>query len=176
MNKAVKIALYSIPFGIGIYLIYRQLRKQRIYTPPLTPKPEVNPIRTESQIASGCDYPLKKGVYNCDLVKQLQWALNNIPSPYYEQTTNLVKYRPLKEDGDFGTKTEAVLIDFWKSAYFEQGDSPSQVKDQEVLDLIMSYVVTDPVKFQAIENPYIIAPTTPTPPTQPPFNPFPTTF
>ena len=170
MKKSVKIALYGIPVLIGIYLIYRQLRKKSPYVPPFTPKPVVTPERTPTQVSSGCKFPLKKGVYNCDLVEQLQWALNHIPSTYYEQTTNLVKYRPLKEDGDFGEKTEAVLIDFWKSAYFEEGDSPSQVKDKEVLDLIMSYVVTDPVAFQAAENPYIIAPQQPT---NPPFTPFP---
>ncbi len=173
MNKAVKIALYSIPFGIGIYLIYRQLRKQRIYTPPLTPKPEVNPIRTESQIASGCDYPLKKGIYNCDLVKQLQWALNNIPITEFTMNNqiNVKKYRPLAEDGDFGAKTEAVLSDFWSGT---PGGENNMVLNQKDMDVILYWVITDPVAFQAAENPYIIAPTTPTPPTQPPFNPFPT--
>lgn len=175
MNKAVKIALYSIPFGIGIYLIYRQLRKQRIYTPPLTPKPEVNPIRTESQIATGCDYPLKKGVYNCDLVKQLQWALNHIPITEFPMNNqiNVKKYRPLAEDGDFGTKTEAVLSDFWSGT---PGGENNSVLNQEDMDIILSYVITDPVAFQAAENPYVVAPAPQTQPTQPPFNPFPTTF
>lgn len=175
MNKTIKIALYSIPFGIGIYLIYRQLRKQRIYTPPLTPKPEVNPIRTESQIASGCDYPLKKGVYNCDLVKQLQWALNHIPITEFQVNNqiNVKKYRPLAEDGDFGAKTEAVLSDFWSET---PGGENNSVLNQEDMDIILSYVITDPVAFQAAENPYVVAPAPQTQPTQPPFNPFPTTF
>ena len=165
MNKKLKLGLlFGVPVLIGAYLIYRQFKnpKGKIgeYVPPPTPKPEVAP----APVSSPCNYPLKKGVYNCDLVKQLQWALNHIPYNKYDSTTNLVKYRPLKEDGDFGEKTQAVLIDFWST-------SNGEVRSKFQMDEILSYVVEDPAAFQAAENPYVVAPT---PASEPTFNPFPT--
>ena len=153
MNKKLKVGLLvGVPVLIGAYLIYKQFKGSKgaigKYTPPPTPKPVVNPTRT----TTGCDYPLKKGLYNCDLVKQLQWALNHIPSTSYDSTTNLVKYRPLAEDGDFGAKTEAVLLDFWG-----EGNGQNVVDDSHDMDIILSYVVEDPAQFQAAENPYVMA-------------------
>lgn len=153
LNKTAKVALFSIPILVGIYLIYKQFRKpsDKPYTPPPTPKPPIVPVRTPVQTNSGCDYPLKKGVYNCDLVAQVQWALNHIPSTSYTTTSNLVKYRPLAEDGDFGPKTQAVLNDFWGS----QCNGDCTVDNQSDMDSIMSFVITDPAEFQAAENPYV---------------------
>ena len=155
MKKSVKIALYGIPVLLGVYLIYRQLRNaksSRPYVPPYTPKPEVTPVRTPTQTSSGCSFPLKRGVYNCDLVKQLQWALNHIPVTRYSSRNNL-RYRPLDEDGDFGMKTEAVLMDF-----FGNISNNNIVQDQQELDDILAFVITDPIAFQEAENPYIMAP------------------
>jgi hypothetical protein len=174
MKKSVKIALYGIPVLLGIYLIYRQLRNKKSstpYIPPITPQPPVNPVRTPEQISSNCKFPLKRGVYNCDLVEQLKWALNRIPItdlPMNNQI-NVKKYRPLAEDGDFGAKTEAVLSDFWSGT---PGGENNSVLNQEDMNTILSYVITDPVAFQEAENPYIMAPQQPTP-TNPPFTPFP---
>jgi hypothetical protein len=152
MTKIQKTALFSVPVLVGVYLIYRQFRKPKPigkYVPPPTPMPIVTP----DKITTICNYPLKKGVYNCELVKQVQWALNHIPSTSYNSTANLVKYRPLAEDGDFGAKTEAVLKDFW-------GDGT--VQNETEMNNLMSYIVADPAAFQEAENPYIVAPT-PTP-------------
>lgn len=157
MNKLKKYALIGVPVLIGAYLIYRQFKKTSgeigKYVPPPTPKPTVTPKTTTTSTNTGeCNYPIKKGVYNCDLVRQLQWALNHIPSTQYEKTDNLVKYRPLKEDGDFGPKTEAVLLDFWLQ---------NSVEDSNDMDVVLSYVVEDPVAFQEAENHYILNPTCP---------------
>jgi hypothetical protein len=161
LTKNQKLGLLAIPVLIGAYLIYRQFAKPKgdigKYTPPPSPKPVITPQRTITQNSAGCNYPLKKGVYNCDLVKQLQWALNHIPYTKYDSTTNLVKYRPLKEDGDFGAKTEAVLSDFWINhdtlRYYSK-----EVLNEDEMDLIMANVIEDPAAFQAAENRNIIAP------------------
>lgn len=158
LTKKQKLGLFAIPVLIGIYLIYKQFSKgssaKGKYVPSPTPKPNPNvtPAPTTTVHTSPslpCDYPLRKGVYNCGLVKQLQWALNRIPSTSYDTTSNLVKYRPLTEDGDFGPKTEAVLKDFWGSA---------DVANQSEMDIVLSYVIEDPAAFQAAENPYVQAP------------------
>jgi hypothetical protein len=133
------------------------------YTPSPTPKPVVAPVRTTTQTSSGCDFPLKKGVYNCDLVKQVQWALNNIPYTSYWSTSNLSKYRPLKEDGDFGPKTQLVLNDFWG----EQCNGDCTIDNAEEMDNILSFVITDPQAFQDAENPYVVTPTPETKPCNP---------
>jgi len=154
MTKIQKTALFGLPVLVGIYLIYRQFRKPKPigrYIPPSTPEPVVTSTNVNTN--STCKYPLKKGVYNCVLVKKVQWALNHIPATSYNTTTNLVKYRPLVEDGDFGAKTEAVLKDFW-------GDGT--VQNETEMNNLMSYIVADPAAFQEAENPYIVAPT-PTP-------------
>lgn len=165
LTKAEKIGIIGIPVLIGIYLIYKQFSKGKSssqpgkYVPPATPKPNpsVNPVTTTPHTSPSlpCGYPLKKGVYNCGLVKQLQWALNHIPSTRYDTTSNLVKYRPLAEDGDFGPKTEAVLIDFWG---LQNPDTAGTVDDAGQLSTILSFTETDPVAFQAAENPYVQAP------------------
>lgn len=174
LTKIQKLGLFSIPVLVGIYLIYKQFKKPKQsgrigeYVPPPTPKPvENNPTTTP------CDYPLKKGVYDCAKVQMLQWALNHIPYTSYDSTTNLVKYRPLKMDGDFGEKTQAVLIDFWKDGAYVGGNSviTTQVSNKAEMDLILSYVIEDEAAFQAAENPYVVAPPAPEPPV---VNPFPT--
>lgn len=163
MTNLQKAALFGVPVLVGGYLIYRQFRKPKSaigkYIPPPTPMPIVTP-NTNTNTIKNCNFPLKKGVYNCILVKQLQWALNHIPSTSYNSTNNLVKYRPLDEDGDFGIKTETVLKDFWGSGI---------VEDQDEMDSLLSYVVEDPNEFMAAENPFVIAPDTTPPPPPPTF-------
>lgn len=172
MKKSVKYALYGIPIFIGIYLIYRQLRGKKTsgpYVPPNTPEPVVNPVRTQQQVSSGCAFPLKKGVNNCDLVLKLQWTLNHIPITKYEYAPPS-GFRPLEEDGDFGPRTEAVL----KAYYGDATPNNNIVESQQELDAMLQDVILDPNEFQAAENPYIMAPQ-PQVPQQPtnPFNPFP---
>lgn len=157
LTKTQKLGLFAIPVLVGIYLIYRQFRPKNVpgkYIPPPNPKPPVSPTRTTTQTNSGCDYPLKKGVYNCDLVRQVQWALNNIPITSFATTSGVASARPLKEDGDFGPKTESVLIAFWGA----DETNPGQIVNQNEMDILLGYVVTDPAAFQAAENPYVMAP------------------
>jgi len=162
MTKAAKIAIFGVPVLIGIYLIYLQLRRSKgakpgNYIPPPTPRPNVSDSGSGSGSGSGsssgssstCKFELRNGIYNCDKVELLQWALNRIPVTKYKNTGNLVKYRPLKEDGDFGPKTEAVLMDL--TGYY-------MVLTQKDLDDILAMVVADPIEFQAEENKYIMAP------------------
>lgn len=176
LTKIQKLGLFSIPVLVGIYLIYRQFKKPnpkgRIgeYVPPPTPEPVVTP----SPAISNCNYPLKKGINNCDMVKYLQWSLNRIPYTKYDSTTNLVKYRPLVEDGDFGAKTEAVLSDFWINWLPSLGGGVvNQVSTQDEMDLILYYVISDPAAFQAAENSYVVAPPELTPPVVQPFPTYP---
>ena len=157
MNKFTKILLFGTPILIGGYLIYRQFKLSKNgkignYVPPETPEPPVS-TTPNNATAAGCSYPLKKGD-NCDLVKKLQWALNHIPAPDYNSASNLVKYRPLKEDGVFGDKTQALVSDFGVGIQVDSND----------MDIILSYVVTDPNEFARRENPYVTIP----PPTMPP--------
>jgi hypothetical protein len=158
MNKNTKYALIAVPILIGVYLIYKQLKNgssnQNAYVPPATPPPVVNPVRTKEQVQAKCAYPLKKGVYNCDLVKKLQWSLNHIPSNQFSNPEVLSKYRPLAEDGDFGPKTDAVL-----RAWTDLDEV-----DESWMDVIFKSVVTDPIKFQEEENKYILQQSQPTPP------------
>jgi hypothetical protein len=175
LTKLQTAALVGVPILIGAYLIYKQLRKPKDigaignYVPPPTPEPVVTP----APATSNCKYPLKKGVNNCDMVKYLQWSLNRIPYTQYDSTTNLVRYRPLVEDGDFGAKTEAVLSDFWLNSPQARANV-NQVSTQAEMDVILRYVISDPAEFQAAENPYVVAPPAPEPPTTSPFPTFPT--
>jgi hypothetical protein len=154
MNKKQKtLLLVGVPVLIGAYLIYKQFSKSKSkgssYVPPATPKPEVNPVRTTIQNQTGCTYPLKKGLYNCDLVKQVQWALNRIPIDDEWSERTYPMQRPLKEDGDFGSKTASVL---WAWGHWKA------ISDQNSMNTILHNVVEDPAQFQAIENPYIVVP------------------
>lgn len=176
MRKEVKIALYSIPVLIGAYLIYRQLRKPKPTPAPknTTTPPNPPPPNTAT---STCNYPLKKGMYNCDKVESLQYALNNIPmaSRYamsigyegvndnheplkngvpdytdYNFIVGCVKEcasRPLVEDGDFGDKTEKLLLDTF---------GKKTIDNQAEMDTIWTWVVSD-IERQEIENPYVFS-------------------
>ena len=177
MTKATKIALYGVPIAIGIYLIYRQLRKSKgasytPYTPPVstTTPPSLTGGSGGSGSTGGlrsCGYPLKKGDYDCAQVKYLQFILNNIPRMTTPNTIGCERecgLRPLKEDGDFGDKTERLL----KDTFGIDNISESQLKDLE------AEMVLDPVEFQRRENPFV-SPPAPTTPTTTPTFPF-TTF
>ena len=113
MKKGVKIALIGIPLLAGAYLIYKQLRKPKA-KPKTIPekkeqkqevkvKPKTTPTPINPTTSSKCEFPLEKGTYNCDTVKDLQIILNS-------WRYNFVNY-PLVTDGDFGAKTEAALSD-----------------------------------------------------------------
>lgn len=117
MTKTTKVALFSLPILVGLYLIYRQLRPHTKTTPSVL---KVNPITNTLQSISSekCDYPLKKGVYNCNKVAQLQSLLNA-----FEQN---FPNKPLIVDGDFGTKTEQALQSVWGTKSI---DTESQFDD-----------------------------------------------
>ena len=115
LSKSAKIAVFSIPVFLGIYLIWRQLKKPKktaiknitekkvaIAEVKNTPKTIPNPTPT-------CSYPLKKGLYNCNIVGQLQKALNSYPDPVNSRVGPNPILAPLTEDGDFGAKTEDYL-------------------------------------------------------------------
>ena len=108
MTKKTKIALLTIPIVVGIILIFKQFAKGRGLSVGN------NPISDAVQKATSkeCSFPLKKGTYNCDLVRQMQEALNSMTASSFVNHYN-TKYLPLVEDGDFGSKTEAVLSDFY---------------------------------------------------------------
>ena len=172
MTKTTKIALFSVPIIIGAYLIYRQFSKPKAKSTTV-PEKKTTIADVQTQIQNppppkkGCSYPLKKGLYNCDLVKQLQRALNSYPNYF-------VNY-PLVEDGDFGAKTEAALSDVTYQLYNYQ-DANSGNKD--VWDLAaFNKIVTDiQKKIQEVEIEIAqgsggvpLYPYEPTPQPQPPF-------
>lgn len=113
MKKGVKIALIGIPLLAGAYLIYKQLRKPKAKTrtipekkdviQDIKTKPKTTPSPINASTSSKCEFPLEKGTYNCDKVKELQVLLNCWPYDF-------INY-PLVEDGDFGAKTESALSD-----------------------------------------------------------------
>jgi hypothetical protein len=116
MTKTTKVALFSLPILAGLYLIYRQLRHTKT-TPSVL---SVNPVTDKLQSISSekCDYPLKKGVYNCNKVAQLQSLLNAFEQDFPN--------KPLIVDGDFGTKTEQALQSVWGTKSI---DTESQFDD-----------------------------------------------
>jgi len=128
LTKTQKLGVFAIPVLIGIYLIYRQLRKPKaiprsvqqkqvaIEEVKSTPKAITNPTPL-------CSYPLKKGLYNCAVVKQLQKALNSYPDVMTSRSGSNLLLSPLKEDGDFGSKTEEYLIAVTSTLAIEKGST-----------------------------------------------------
>lgn len=108
MTKKTKIALLSIPVVVGIILIFRQFAKGQKVTSGNNPLSNA----VQSVTTQKCTFPLKKGTYNCDYVRQMQEAFNTMSASSFAEHNN-AKYLPLAEDGDFGSKTEAVLMDFY---------------------------------------------------------------
>jgi len=101
MTKKAKLALFSIPILVGVYLIYRQFRKSKgLPNRPIGDNAVTNVL--QSVVSKKCDFPLSKGISNCDKVVDLQSLLNSFPQDFPN--------KPLAEDGDFGTKTEQALI------------------------------------------------------------------
>ena len=101
MTKKTKLALFSIPILVGVYLIYRQFRKSKGQpAPTISDNPITNVV--QSVVSPKCDFPLKRGVNNCDKVSELQMVLNSFPQDFPN--------KPLVVDGDFGGKTEQALM------------------------------------------------------------------
>jgi len=129
LTNPAKIALFSLPILVGIYLIYRQLKNNKsalrnnindkensIEEVKNTPKAIENP--TEN-----CDYPLKKGLYDCEMVRQLQKALNSYPNPIISRLGTNKVLPPLVEDGDFGSKTEEFLMSLTSELAIEENSN-----------------------------------------------------
>jgi len=129
MTKKTKIALLSIPIVVGIILIFRQFAKgQKVSVGS-------NPISDAVQKATSkeCTFPLKKGTYNCDLVRQMQEALNSMTASSFAEHNNS-RYLPLVEDGDFGSKTEAVLSDYYGKGIWA---SEPQVSEDDFNNILL---------------------------------------
>lgn len=112
-KKQKKLALYSIPIIIGLYLIYRQFTKApaSILKPELKPIPPSNPKTTSNPVAND-SFPLKQGSRDAGApdnpvgnVVRLQRLLNQ--KGYIPDGDTSTIY--LVEDGIFGPKTEAAL-------------------------------------------------------------------
>jgi hypothetical protein len=124
LTKNQKLGLLSIPVLVGAYLIYRQFakpkpkniqqKKNAISEVKVTPKTIPNPTPS-------CSYPLKKGLYNCELVKQLQKALNSYPDAVVSRSGSNKVLGALVEDGDFGAKTEEYLIAVTSTLAIDKG-------------------------------------------------------
>lgn len=115
LTKTQKLGLFAIPVLVGVYLIYRQFRKPKVTPRDIQQKQvAINEVKnTPKSIPNptpSCSYPLKKGLYNCSLVKELQKALNSYPEPVISRLGSNKVLSPLVEDGDFGAKTEEYLM------------------------------------------------------------------
>lgn len=111
MTKKTKLALLSIPVVVGIILIFKQFAKAKGMSVGSNPVSDA----VQNTNTQKCTFPIKKGTYNCDLVKQVQQALNTMSQSSFAEH-NHTSLRPLAEDGDFGSKTESVLKDFYGEA------------------------------------------------------------
>jgi len=115
LTKIQKLGLFSIPVIVGLYLIYRQFAKPKVVRRNIEQKQEaINEVidapKTISNPTPNCSYPLKKGLYDCELVKQLQKALNAYPNAPISVSGSNSALANLIEDGDFGTKTQDYLM------------------------------------------------------------------
>jgi hypothetical protein len=127
MQKKNKIALLSIPIIAGIYLIFKQFAKGKTSA---SDNYVANAV--QGVVSVKCKFPLKKGTYNCDYVRQMQEALNSMSQSSFVENrfTNL---RPLVADGDFGSKTESVLKDFFGNAIWSAEPQVSQEDFNNIL-------------------------------------------
>jgi hypothetical protein len=168
MKKGVKIALIGIPLLAGAYLIYKQLRKPKAKSTTIPEKkqqievikakPKTSPTPINPSTSSKCEFPLEKGTYNCDKVKELQVLLNCWPYDF-------INY-PLVEDGDFGAKTEGALSDITTQIAQISGVGVGhwiQIKNQQDFD-DLTYSVEEELFKGDDESgtPYYIAQPTPT--------------
>lgn len=121
MTKKTKIALLTIPVVVGIILIFKQFAKGRGLSVGNNPISDV----VQKVTTKECSFPIKKGTYNCDLVMQMQQALNSMTASSFAEHNNS-RYLPLVEDGDFGSKTEAVLSDYYGKSIWASEPQVSQ--------------------------------------------------
>lgn len=127
MQKKTKIALLSIPIIAGIYLIFKQFAKGK---KSASDNYVANAV--QGVVSAKCNFPIKKGTYNCEYVKQMQEALNSMSDSSFVES-NYKNLRPLKEDGDFGSKTESVLKDFFGNAIWTAEPQVSQEDFNNIL-------------------------------------------
>jgi len=117
MTNKAKLALFSIPVLVGVYLIYKQFRKSKgLPAPTISDNPISNVV--QSVVSPKCDFPLKRGLNNCDKVNELQMLLNAFPQDFPN--------KPLAIDGDFGTKTEQALVSVYGKSSI---DNASELTD-----------------------------------------------
>ena len=129
MTKKTKIALLSIPIVVGIILIFKQFAKGKGLSVGNNPVSDA----VQKVTSKECTFPLKKGTYNCDLVRQMQEALNSMTATSFAEHNHSI-YLPLVEDGDFGSKTEAVLMDFFSKEIWV---SEPQVSEDDFNNLLL---------------------------------------
>ena len=115
ISKKGKIALYSVPIIIGIYLIFKQLAKSNAAkAAPISPIPPQNLTPLKPTQNTGNDsFPLHNGSRDAGApyapagrVVALQKMINY--KGYVVNGTTL----KLEEDGIFGPKT-ATAVDYW---------------------------------------------------------------
>lgn len=123
MNKALKYSLISLPILAGAYIVYTQVKKYNVPSKVPTPlKP--SGLTTSGSMAStlppahtsipesGCKFPLKKGNYNNTCVGLLQDALG------------------ITIDNDFGSNTQAALLEQTGIYQIDSNDQLEQIIDQ----------------------------------------------
>lgn len=119
LSRNTKIAIYSIPVVVGVYLIYRQFAKAKVakQDPPKDTPPQPNTPTKPTQPSGNDAFPLRNGSRDAGApyapagrVVALQKMINIKGFDSGENTLN--SNTRLKEDGIFGPKTEAAVI-FW---------------------------------------------------------------
>jgi peptidoglycan hydrolase-like protein with peptidoglycan-binding domain len=115
ISKKAKIALYSVPIFVGIYLIFNQLAKSKVAKvapiEPIPPQPKT-PSKPTQNIGKD-NFPLHNGSRDAGSpyapagrVLALQRMINQ--KGYLENGKTL----RLKEDGIYGPKTTAA-VEYW---------------------------------------------------------------
>ena len=121
LSRNTKIAIYSIPVVVGVYLINRQFAKAKVakQDPPKDTPPQPNTPTKPTQPSGNDAFPLRNGSRDAGApyapagrVVALQKMINIKGFDSGENTLN--SNTRLKEDGIFGPKTEAAVI-FWLS-------------------------------------------------------------
>ena len=115
ISKKAKIALYSVPILIGVYLIFKQFSKSKVAKsqPPTNTPPQPTTPTKPTQSSGNDAFPLHNGSRDAGApyapagrVVALQKMIN---IQGYNQDGNTTQ---LKEDGIFGIHTETAVMDW----------------------------------------------------------------
>jgi peptidoglycan hydrolase-like protein with peptidoglycan-binding domain len=119
LSRNAKIAIYSIPVLVGVYLIYRQFSKAKVakQEPPKDTPPQPKTPTLPTQPTGKDSFPLKNGSRDAGApyapagrVVALQKMINI--KGYDSGENTMTSSTRLKEDGIFGPKTEEAVF-FW---------------------------------------------------------------